>query len=146
MEAARDGRLPRLVELADLRGDCHAHSDWSDGIHTIEQMAEAARARGYGYLVLTDHSHGLAIARGLTPERVAAQRAVIAELNARFAREEEAGTAPAGRRRPAASGSSTAASWRSAATARSTSTTSCSPRSTSSWRRSTRVGASRARS
>jgi DNA polymerase (family 10) len=94
VEAARDGSLPRLVEQADLRGDCHAHSDWSDGIHTIEQMAEAARVRGYGYLVLTDHSHGLAIARGLTPERVAAQRLVIAELNARFIREEEAGTAP----------------------------------------------------
>ena len=94
VEAAREGRLPRLVELADLRGDCHAHSDWSDGIHTIEKMAEAARALGYSYLVLTDHSHGLAIARGLTPERVAAQRLVIAELNARFAHEEEAGTAP----------------------------------------------------
>jgi DNA polymerase (family 10) len=95
VEAAREGRLPPLLELADLRGDCHAHSDWSDGIHTIEQMAEAARARGYGYLVLTDHSHGLAIARGLTPERVEVQRGVIAELNARFAREEAAGTAPA---------------------------------------------------
>jgi DNA polymerase (family 10) len=95
VEAARDGRLPRLVELVDLRGDCHVHSDWSDGIHSIEQMAEAGRARGYGYLVLTDHSHGLAIARGLTPERVEAQRLVIAELNGRFAREEAGGTAPA---------------------------------------------------
>jgi DNA polymerase (family 10) len=94
VEAARDGSLPRLVDIGDLRGDCHAHSDWSDGIHAIEQMAEAARARGYEYLVLTDHSHGLAIARGLTPERVAAQRAVIAALNARFAGEEDAGTAP----------------------------------------------------
>ena len=95
VEAAREGRLPRLVEPADLRGDCHAHSDWSDGIHSVEQMAEAARARGYGYLVLTDHTHGLAIARGLTPERVAAQRVVIAELNNRFAREEAEGMAPA---------------------------------------------------
>jgi DNA polymerase (family 10) len=95
VEAARSGQLPRLVELADLRGDCHVHSDWSDGVHGVEQMAEAARARGYGYLVLTDHTHGLAIARGLSPERVAAQRAVIAELNARFAREEAEGTAPA---------------------------------------------------
>ena len=95
VEAAREGRLPRLVELADLRGDCHVHSDWSDGIHAIEQMAEAARVRAYGYLVLTDHSHGLAIARGLTPERVEAQRGVIAGLNDRFAREEAAGTAPA---------------------------------------------------
>ncbi len=95
VEAARAGRLPSLVRLADLRGDCHAHSDWSDGIHPIEQMAEAARARGYAYLVLTDHSHGLAIARGLTPERVLAQREIVRDLNRRFAAEEDAGSAPA---------------------------------------------------
>ena len=95
IEAARAGRLPRLVEEADLRGDCHAHSDWSDGIHPIARMAETARARGYAYLVLTDHSHGLAIARGLTPERVLAQREVVRDLNRRFAAEEDAGTAPA---------------------------------------------------
>jgi DNA polymerase (family 10) len=87
IEAAAEGRLPHVVELADLRGDCHTHSDWSDGVHTIEQMAEAARARGYAYQVLTDHTYGLAIARGLTPERVPEQRAVIAALNERFARE-----------------------------------------------------------
>ena len=95
IEAARAGRLPRLIEEADLRGDCHAHSDWSDGIHSIQLMAETARARGYAYLVLTDHSHGLAIARGLTPERVLAQREVVGALNRRFAAEEDAGTAPA---------------------------------------------------
>ena len=95
IEAAREGRLPRLVEEADLRGDCHAHSDWSDGIHPIERMAEAARARGYAYLVLTDHSHGLPIAHGLDPERVLAQRAIVRDLNRRFAAEEDAGTAPA---------------------------------------------------
>ena len=94
IEAALEGRLPRLVEVADLQGDCHAHSDWSDGIHAIEQMAEAARARGYGYLVLTDHTQGLPIARGLDPQRVAAQRIAIGELNARFAREEASGEAP----------------------------------------------------
>jgi DNA polymerase (family 10) len=95
VEAAREGRLPRLVELADLRGDLHAHSDWSDGIHSIEAMAEAARARGYAYLVLTDHSRSLAVANGLTPERVEVQRGIIAGLNERFAAEEAAGTAPA---------------------------------------------------
>jgi DNA polymerase (family 10) len=95
IEAARAGRLPLLIEEADLRGDCHAHSDWSDGIHSIERMAETARARGYAYLVLTDHSHGLAIARGLTPERVLAQREIVRDLNRRFAAEEDAGTAPA---------------------------------------------------
>ncbi len=94
-EAAGAGRLPHLVEPADLRGDCHAHSDWSDGVHTVEQMAEAARARGYAYQVLTDHSFGLGIARGLTPERVEQQRAVVTELNERFAREAGGGAAPA---------------------------------------------------
>jgi len=62
----------------------------------IEVMAEAARARGYAYQVLTDHTQSLAIARGLTPERVAEQAEVIAALNARFAAEEAAGTAPSG--------------------------------------------------
>lgn len=94
IEAARDGRLPRLVTVGDLRGDCHTHSDWSDGVHSIEAMAEAGRRRGYAYQVLTDHSFSLAIARGLAPERVELQRTIIAELNARFAREEAGGTAP----------------------------------------------------
>ena len=95
IEAAQAGRLPALIELADLRGDLHSHSDWSDGVHSIEQMAEAARERGHAYQVLTDHTRSLAIARGLTPERVQIQRAVVAELNARFAREEAEGRAPA---------------------------------------------------
>jgi DNA polymerase (family 10) len=95
VEAAAAGTLPRLVVLADLRGDLHSHSDWSDGIHTIEAMAEAARARGHAYQVLTDHSRSLAIARGLSPERVREQRAVVDNLNARFAREEAEGKAPA---------------------------------------------------
>jgi DNA polymerase (family 10) len=94
IEAARAGNLPRLINRADLRGDLHSHSDWSDGVHTIEQMAEAARARGHAYQVLTDHTRSLAIAKGLTPDRVRLQRAVVAELNARFVREEMAGTAP----------------------------------------------------
>lgn len=96
IEAARDGRLPALVTEGDLRGDLHAHSDWSDGVHAVEAMAEAARRRGHAYLVLTDHSQGLGIANGLEPARVEAQRGVIAALNARFAAEEDAGTAPPG--------------------------------------------------
>jgi DNA polymerase (family 10) len=94
IEAAIAGRLPTLVTLADLRGDCHTHSDWSDGVHTIEQMAEACRRKGYAYEVLTDHTQSLAIARGLDPLRVAAQRRIVAELNDRFAHEEDDGTAP----------------------------------------------------
>jgi DNA polymerase (family X) len=93
IEAALAGTLPGLIRLGDLRGDLHSHSDWSDGVHSIEQMAEAARARGHAYQVLTDHTRSLAIAHGLTPERVQIQRAVVAELNARFAQEEADGRA-----------------------------------------------------
>jgi DNA polymerase (family 10) len=95
VEAALAGRLPTLITEADLRGDCHTHSDWSDGVHSIEVMAEACRRRGYAWQVLTDHSQSLAIARGLTPARVEEEREIIAELNLRFAREEADGTAPA---------------------------------------------------
>jgi DNA polymerase (family 10) len=94
IEAALAGRLPHLIQLDDLRGDCHSHSDWSDGVHSIERMADAARRRGHAYQVMTDHSQSLAIARGLNPERVEAQRRIFAELNERYAREEAAGIAP----------------------------------------------------
>ncbi|MEA2610260.1 MAG: polymerase, partial [Chloroflexota bacterium] len=96
IEAALAGTLPRLVSLADLRGDLHSHSDWSDGHQPLEVMIEAARRRGHAYQVLTDHSQSLAIARGLTPARVAEQAGVIAALNARFASEEAGGIAPTG--------------------------------------------------
>ncbi|HZC32666.1 MAG TPA: DNA polymerase/3'-5' exonuclease PolX [Candidatus Bathyarchaeia archaeon] len=95
IEAAIAGTLPVLVTKPDLRGDCHSHSDWSDGTHPIERMAEAARRRGYAYQVLTDHSQSLAIARGLAPDRVEEERTIIAALNARFEQEERDGTAPA---------------------------------------------------
>ncbi len=94
IEAALAGTLPHLIELSDLRGDLHSHSDWSDGVHSIERMADAARRRGHAYQVLTDHSQSLAIARGLSPERTAAQRRIVAELNERYAREEAAGISP----------------------------------------------------
>jgi len=84
IEAAQEGALPDLVELKDIRGDLHAHSDWSDGAATIEEMAEAARARGYSYLLISDHSQGLGVARGLTPERLQAQREEIERLNGRW--------------------------------------------------------------
>jgi DNA polymerase (family 10) len=60
IDAAREGALPDLVELGDLRGDLHAHTTWSaDGKATAEEMARAAKARGYRYLAVTDHSHYL---------------------------------------------------------------------------------------
>ena len=94
IEAAIAGSLPRLIELGDLRGDLHSHSDWSDGHQPLEVMIEAARRHGYAYQVLTDHTQSLAIARGLSPARVDEQAGVIAELNTRFAAEEATGTAP----------------------------------------------------
>jgi DNA polymerase (family 10) len=94
IEAALGGRLPNLIQLGDLRGDLHSHSEWSDGHEPIEVMIEAARRRGYAYQVLTDHTQSLTIAGGLKPERVEEQRTVIAALNARFVAEEAAGTAP----------------------------------------------------
>ena len=66
---------------AALRGDCHAHSTWSDGGSPIGEMAEAARDLGHDYLVLTDHSPRLTVANGLSPERLAAQLDEVARLN-----------------------------------------------------------------
>ncbi len=94
IEAAQNGTLPTLVELADLAGDCHSHSNWSDGHASPGEMAEVARRRGLAYLVLTDHTQSLGIARGLDPERVEQQRTLIGELNERYAREEGEGSAP----------------------------------------------------
>jgi putative hydrolase len=70
---------------AALRGDLHVHSDWSDGGSPIREMAEAARALGHEYMVLTDHSPRLTIANGLSPDRLRAQLDVVAELNAELA-------------------------------------------------------------
>ncbi len=94
IEAALAGRLPKLVTEADLRGDLHSHSDWSDGSMSVEAMAEFARRRGHAYQVMTDHTQSLAIAKGLTPERVALERKLIRSLNARFEAEEKAGATP----------------------------------------------------
>jgi DNA polymerase (family X) len=76
--------LPRLIELSDLKGDLHMHTEWSDGSATIEQMIQAARARGYRYMAISDHSGGLGIARGLTPERLRTQMAEIRRVAARY--------------------------------------------------------------
>ena len=83
--AARAGRLPILVERTDLRGDLHAHTTWSDGAGTIEEMAHAAIARGYAYLSVSDHTHSLAIANGLDEGRLRAQWREIERLNAELA-------------------------------------------------------------
>ena len=78
-----DGSAAEL--LGSLRGDCHSHSDWSDGGSPILEMAEAARGLGREYLVLTDHSARLTVAHGLNEERLRQQLDVLAELNAQLA-------------------------------------------------------------
>ena len=81
--AARRTRRAELLE--SLRGDCHSHSDWSDGGSPILEMAEAARDLGHEYLVLTDHSARLTVAHGLNAERLRQQLDVLAELNEQLA-------------------------------------------------------------
>ena len=81
LEAARRGELPRLLELADLRGDLHAHTSATDGRNTAREMALAAKAAGLQYLAITDHSRRLAMARGLDPRRLEKQMAEIDALN-----------------------------------------------------------------
>lgn len=69
IEAALEGRLPKLIELTDIRGDLHMHTLETDGRATLEEMAEAARALGYQYIAITDHSKALAMANGLDETR-----------------------------------------------------------------------------
>lgn len=78
IDLARRGQLPQLIELKDIRGDLHDHTDWSDGSRTIAEMAAAAHARGREYLSISDHSHGRAMAHGLSVERLREQRKAIA--------------------------------------------------------------------
>jgi DNA polymerase (family X) len=85
IEAALAGTLPELVSHDDVRGDTHTHSDWTDGVDSIETMARAARDLGHEYIVLTDHSPSLGVARGLAPSRVEDQRAEIGRVNGKLA-------------------------------------------------------------
>jgi DNA polymerase (family 10) len=84
VEAAAAGTLPRLVTSEDIRGVLHAHSEFSDGESTIAEMAEAARARGWSYLGVTDHSQSAFYAGGLTRDAVLRQHEEIDRLNARL--------------------------------------------------------------
>ncbi len=84
IEAAQSGELPDLVELDELAGDLHMHTNWSDGGATVLEMAHAARAFGYEYIVITDHSQSLAMTNGLSVERLIEQRYEIINANAKF--------------------------------------------------------------
>lgn len=83
-ELAEAGPVPALVELDDLTGTFHCHTDWSDGNNTLEEMAEAAREAGLKYLGIADHSRAAGYAGGLSPERVREQWDAIDALNAKY--------------------------------------------------------------
>jgi DNA polymerase (family 10) len=83
IEAARDGTLPRVVELADIKGDFHMHSTWSDGKDTLEDMIAACAARGYAYHAISEHSWGRG-AIGLDPADLREQRLRVRELGERY--------------------------------------------------------------
>jgi DNA polymerase (family 10) len=84
IEAAAAGELPRLVELDDIRGDLHCHTTTSDGHGTVEEMALAARERGYEYLAVTDHSATHGFGNDVSPERLRRQIEEVRELDARL--------------------------------------------------------------
>lgn len=81
VEAAAKGALPELLTRSDIRGDLHCHTSASDGHHSIRDMAEAAKAMGYEYIAITDHSQHVRVAHGLDAERLAAQIDEIDKIN-----------------------------------------------------------------
>jgi DNA polymerase (family 10) len=81
IEAAQHGNLPSLIEVEDIRGDLHVHTNWTDGNNSPEEIAQAAQERGYQYIAICDHSPTVGITNGLTPERVLMQIEEIARLN-----------------------------------------------------------------
>ncbi len=82
---AMDAPLPELIQPGDIKGIIHSHSNWSDGAQSLEEMATEAIAKGYEYLVISDHSKTAFYANGLSEEKVYAQHQQVEELNARFA-------------------------------------------------------------
>jgi DNA polymerase (family 10) len=87
IEAAQKDNLPRLITLKDMKGDLQMHSTWSDGAASVMDMARGALARGYHYILITDHSQSLGIANGLTVERLHQQRKEIDAANAQLEQE-----------------------------------------------------------
>lgn len=82
IEAAAAGALPTLIELGDIRGDLHMHTEWSDGRHSMREMVEAAKACGHEYIAITDHSVSSRVANGLTLERLLAHTNEVRNINA----------------------------------------------------------------
>ena len=83
LQAARDGTLPELITLQDIRGDLHSHTHASDGHNTIEEMGIAARERGYQYLAITDHSASHGFGNDVSPQQLERQIELVAQANER---------------------------------------------------------------
>ncbi len=81
IELAIERKLPELVTFGEIKGDFHVHTDWSDGINSLEEVVESAYRLGYRYVVIGDHSQSARVANGLTPERYRKQWRKIEELN-----------------------------------------------------------------
>jgi DNA polymerase (family 10) len=84
IEGAMEGKLPELLALADIRGDLHSHTNWSDGSHDLDSLVAAAKERGYRYIAVTDHSKGLGVAHGLDEKRVREQIRLIDAANTKL--------------------------------------------------------------
>jgi DNA polymerase (family 10) len=84
IELARKGRLPKLISRDDIRGDLHSHTSATDGHNSLREMAEAARARGYEYLAITDHSRRVSVAHGLNGKQLLEEIRKIDRLNSKF--------------------------------------------------------------
>lgn len=84
IELAIEKRIPELIQVGDIKGIIHCHSNWSDGSNTIEELAVAAQSRGLEYLVISDHSKSAFYAQGLYEDKILAQHAYIDELNAKL--------------------------------------------------------------
>ena len=81
VELAQKFKLPRLIELKELKGDLHVHSKWSDGANTIEEMARAAKNLGYSYIAITDHSQSLKVAGGLSIADLKKKKREVDKIN-----------------------------------------------------------------
>lgn len=84
VEAALEGRLPELLTLADLRGDLHAHTNWTDGHHSLETLIEAAQRKGYEYIIVSDHSRAATVAGGLSEEKLLEQIRQVRALSKKY--------------------------------------------------------------
>jgi DNA polymerase (family 10) len=84
VEAALEGRLPDLLQLQDIRGDLHAHTNWTDGHHSLETLIEAAQRKGYEYIIVSDHSHAATVAGGISEAQLLEQIGKIRALGKKY--------------------------------------------------------------